>query len=101
WSAVLWVALAPYWAEKSDRHGRKALTVMGVSGFVVSMLLCGIALYAGLHQWIGGALTFGSFAALRAIYGGLGCATPSAAQAYLASKNPRGGPRCALSPLSH
>jgi Na+/H+-translocating membrane pyrophosphatase len=29
---------------------------MGVSGFVVSMLLCGIALFAGLHHWIGGAV---------------------------------------------
>ena len=29
WSALLWVLLAPYWAEKSDRHGRKALTLMG------------------------------------------------------------------------
>src|SRR3954454_2287844 len=57
WSAVLWVALAPYWAEKSDHHGRKPLTIMGVSGFVVSMLLCGIALFAGLKAWIGGALT--------------------------------------------
>src|SRR5215213_1633495 len=78
WSAVLWVALAPYWAEKSDRHGRKTLTIMGVSGFIISMLLCGIALYAGLHGWISGALTFGLFALFRAIYGGLGCATPSA-----------------------
>ena len=39
WSAVLWVALAPYWADMSDRHGRKTLTVMGVSGFIISMLL--------------------------------------------------------------
>src|SRR3982750_2406737 len=92
WSAVLWVALAPYWAEKSDHHGRKALAVMGVSGFVVSMLLCGVALFAGLHHWIGGALTFGLFAILRAIYGGLGCATPSATQAYLASRPPWSGP---------
>jgi len=23
WSAVLWVLLAPYWAEKSDHHGRR------------------------------------------------------------------------------
>ncbi len=37
WSAVLWVLLAPYWAEKSDHHGRKTLTMMGVSGFIVSM----------------------------------------------------------------
>src|SRR4051794_37889283 len=100
WSAVLWVALAPYWAEKSDHHGRKTLAIMGVSGFVVSMLLCGIALFAGLHGWIGGALTFGLFALLRAIYGGLGCATPSATQAYLASKTRRSGRVAALSALS-
>src|SRR5919107_4175090 len=86
WSAVLWVVLAPYWAEKSDHHGRKALTIMGVSGFVVSMLLCGISLYAGLHGWISGAVTFALFGVLRSVYGGLGCATPSATQAYLASK---------------
>jgi MFS family permease len=100
WSAVLWVALAPFWAEKSDRHGRKALTIMGVSGFVVSMLLCGIALFAGLHGWIGGALTFGLFAIFRAIYGSLGCATPSATQAYLASRTRRSGRVAALSALS-
>src|SRR5436190_15769955 len=100
WSAVLWVALAPYWAEKSDHHGRKALAIMGVSGFVVSMLLCGMALYAGLHHWIGGALTFSLFAVLRAIYGGLGCATPSATQAYLASRTRRSGRVAALSALS-
>ena len=31
WSAVLWVLLAPFWAEKSDHHGRKALTMIGVA----------------------------------------------------------------------
>ena len=100
WSAVLWVLLAPFWAEQSDRHGRKALTAMGVSGFIVSMLLCGAALYAGLNGLIGGALTFGLFAVFRAIYGGLGCATPSATQAYLASKTRRSGRVAALSALS-
>ncbi|HEX6604222.1 MAG TPA: MFS transporter, partial [Sphingomicrobium sp.] len=100
WSAVLWVILAPYWAEKSDRHGRKALTIMGVSGFILSMLLCGVVLYLGLGGWIGGALTFGLFAIFRAIYGGLGCATPSATQAYVASKTRRSGRVAALSALS-
>ena len=37
WSAVLWVLLAPFWAEKSDHHGRKTLTLMGVSGFITSV----------------------------------------------------------------
>ena len=100
WSAVLWVLLASYWAEKSDHHGRKALTVMGVSGFIASMTLCGIVLFAGLHSWIGAALTFGLFGIFRGIYGGLGCATPSATQAYLASKTRRSGRVAALSALS-
>jgi MFS family permease len=100
WSAVLWVLLAPFWAEKSDHHGRKTLTMMGVSGFILSMTLCGIALFSGLHGWIGGALTFGLFAVFRGIYGGLGCATPSATQAYLASKTRRSGRVAALSALS-
>ena len=100
WSAVLWVLLAPYWAEMSDRHGRKTLTMMGVSGFIVSMTLCGVALFSGLRGWLSGALTFALFAVFRGIYGGLGCATPSATQAYLASKTRRSGRVGALSALS-
>ena len=100
WSALLWVLLAPYWAEKSDRHGRKALTLMGVAGFILSMLLCGLVLAAGLQGAIGGVLTFALFALFRAIYGSLGCATPSATQAYLASKTRRSGRVAALSALS-
>jgi len=100
WSAVLWVLLAPYWAEKSDRHGRKALTLLGLAGFIVSMLLCGIVLDLGLRGYIGGALTFSLFAVFRAIYGGLGCATPSATQAYLAARTRRSGRVAALSALS-
>ena len=100
WSAVLWVLLAPFWAEKSDHHGRKALTLLGVGGFVVSMTLCGLVLVAGLDGRIGGALTFVLFAVCRAIYGSLGCATPSATQAYLASRTRRGARVAALSALS-
>ena len=100
WSAVLWVLLAPFWAEKSDHHGRKALTLLGLGGFIVSMTLCGLALVAGLHGWVGGAATFALFAVFRAIYGSLGCATPSATQAYLASKTRRSARTAALSTLS-
>src|SRR4028118_203487 len=58
WSAVLWVWLAPTWAEKSDHHGRKALTLLGLVGFIVSMILCGLVLIAGLNGWIGTGLAF-------------------------------------------
>jgi len=100
WSAVLWVVLAPFWAEKSDRHGRKALTLLGVGGFIVSMLLCGLVLLAGLKGLMGPVLTFIAFGVFRAIYGALGCATPSATQAYLASRTRRSGRVAALSALS-
>ena len=75
--------------------------MMGVSGFIVSMLLVRHrACSRACSGWIGGALTFGLFAIFRAIYGGLGCATPSATQAYLASKTRRSGRVAALSALS-
>lgn len=100
WSAVLWVWLAPIWAEKSDHHGRKALTLLGLAGFIVSMTLCGVVLIFGLHGWTGPALTFLLFGLFRAIYGALGCATPSATQAYLASKTRRSARTAQLSALS-
>jgi MFS family permease len=100
WSAVLWVTLAPFWARKSDRHGRKALTLLGVGGFVASMTLCGLVLLAGLKGLLAGAVTFAAFAVARALYGSLGCATPSATQAYLASKTRRSARVEALSALS-
>ena len=100
WSAVLWVSFAPFWARQSDRHGRKALTLLGVGGFIVSMTLCGLALVAGLDGALAGGATFILFAICRAIYGSLGCATPSATQAYLASRTRRSARVTALSALS-
>src|SRR5207342_1533871 len=100
WSAVLWVALAPYWARASDSHGRKALTLVGVGGFIAAMTLCGLALLAGLKGMLAGGLTFGVFAICRALYGAFGSATPSATQAYLASRTRRTARVEALSALS-
>jgi len=99
-SAVLWVLLAPMWARASDRHGRKALILLGVGGFVLSSLLCGLALEAGLSGAVGGMAAFILFGVARAIYGALGSATPSATQAYLASKTRRGARVAALSALA-
>lgn len=100
WSAILWVTLAPLWARQSDRHGRKALTLLGVGGFIASMVLCGLALLAGLKGLLAGGVTFAVFGICRAIYGSLGSATPSATQAYLASRTRRSARVEALSALS-
>ena len=99
-SAVLWVLFAGYWAHQSDRHGRKRLIMLGVGGFIASMLLCGFVLRAGLSRVLPGVATFVLFALARSIYGMLGCATPSATQAYLASRTRRSGRVAALSSLS-
>ena len=99
-SAVLWVIMAPVWARASDRHGRKRLTMLGVGGFIVSSILCGLALEAGLAGLVGGTVAFILFGISRGLYGGFGSATPSATQAYLASKTRRSARVAALSSLS-
>ena len=37
-SALLWAASSPWWARASDRHGRKPLMLIGLSGFMFSMI---------------------------------------------------------------
>lgn len=86
WSALLWVLTAPHWARQSDKRGRKALMALGVIGFLSSMALCGIVLWAGLTGLIGAGVTFLAFALFRSLYGGLGSAAPPAVQAYVASR---------------
>lgn len=86
WSALLWVLTAPHWARQSDKRGRKALMALGVVGFMSSMALCGLTLWAGLEGLLGAGLTFVVFAIFRSLYGGLGSASPPAVQAYVASR---------------
>lgn len=97
WSALLWVVCAPIWARRSDRRGRKAMMALGLIGFVVSMLLCGLSLYAGLNGWLSALWTLVAFAAARSLYGGFGSAAPPAVQAYVASRTPRAERTQALS----
>jgi MFS family permease len=89
WSALLWVVCAPIWARRSDRRGRKAMMALGLIGFVASMSLCGLVLWAGLSGWIGAFWALILFAAARSLYGGFGSAAPPAVQAYVAARTPR------------
>ncbi|MEL7199783.1 MAG: MFS transporter [Pseudomonadota bacterium] len=97
WSALLWVVCAPIWARRSDKRGRKAMMALGLIGFVVSMALCGLVLWAGLAGWITAFWTLIAFAAARSLYGGFGSAAPPAVQAYVASRTPRSQRTNALS----
>lgn len=97
WSALLWVVCAPFWARRSDQRGRKAMMALGLVGFIVSFILCGAALWAGLSGWLSALWTLLAFAAARSLYGGFGSAAPPAVQAYVASRTPRAQRTQALS----
>jgi MFS family permease len=85
-SAVIWVLMAPHWARRADHRGRRALMRLGLYGFIVSALICGGILAAGLHGLIPATLVFVIFVFGRAIYGGWGSASPPAVQAYIAAR---------------
>ncbi len=85
-SAVAWVIAAPHWAKLSDRRGRRALMRRGLYGFIVSNLICGSVLAAGLAGLLAPTLVFVAFTIGRAVYGVWGSASPPAVQAYLAAR---------------
>lgn len=73
------------------------MMALGLVGFVVSMALCGVVLWAGLAGWITAFWALLAFAAARSLYGGFGSAAPPAVQAYVASRTPRSERTQALS----
>jgi MFS family permease len=85
-SAILWVATAPIWAHRADRRGRRELMRLGLTGFIVSMLICGASLALGLDGLIGATTAFVIFMVGRTLYGALGSASPPAVQAYVAAR---------------
>ena len=88
-SALLWVIAAPFWAARSDRRGRRAMILLGMAGFVISLTLCGLFLMAGINGWISGPAAFVAFIAGRLIYGAFGAAAPPAVQALVAARTTR------------
>lgn len=99
-SALLWTLSAPVWARQSDVRGRKALMLVGVAGFAVSMLLCGLVIHAGLIGAATAFTTFLLFTAARSLFGIFGSASNPSAQAYVASRTSEGERTNALATLS-
>ena len=65
------------------------MILLGVGGFAVSLLLCGIMLTAGINGWISGTTAFLAFIFGRLIYGTFGAAAPPAVQALVAGRTTR------------
>jgi MFS family permease len=85
-SALLWVIAAPIWARRSDTSGRRAMILLGVGGFTVSLFSCGVFLALGINGWISGTAAFLLFILGRLLYGSLGAAAPPAVQALVAGR---------------
>jgi len=83
-SALMWAISSPYWAGLSDRHGRKPLILVGLCGFVFSMMGCGLVVLAGLDRMAAPFVIFLAFLVIRSSYGIFGSASATAAQAYVA-----------------
>ncbi|WP_309603996.1 MFS transporter, partial [Phenylobacterium sp.] len=88
-SAILWASASPFWARASDRYGRKPLMMVGLSGFMVSMTLCGFVVSAGLRHLAAPLAIFIAFLLARALFGLFGSASNPATQAYVADHTPR------------
>lgn len=85
-SALLWMIAAPIWANRSEQQGRRAMVLLGIAGFTVSQLLCGLFLAAGINGWLSPFVTFVAFIGGRLIYGSFGSAAPPAVQALVAGR---------------
>lgn len=88
-SALLWVIAAPFWANRSDRYGKRLMILLGMGGFCVSLATCGLFLAAGINGWISGSAAFLLFIMARLIYGTFGSAAPPAVQALVAGDTTR------------
>jgi len=85
-SALMWTFTSPFWARLSDTLGRKRVIVIGLTGFVVSMLGFGLAATSGIEGWLGPIVAFTLMATARTVYGVFGSAAPIASQAYVADR---------------
>jgi len=88
-SALFWGVTSPYWARRSDIVGRKPMMLLGMAGFGLSMICCGLVVSAGLHHLIPVTATFVLFLLSRAIFGLIGSAANPASQAYVAERTTR------------
>lgn len=85
-SALMWTLTSPFWARLSDTLGRKRVILIGLGGFVMSMVGFGLAATSGIEGWLGPIVAFGLMATARTIYGVFGSAAPIASQAYVADR---------------
>ena len=86
-SAVFWVLMSPRWGRRSDRVGRRPVVILGLSAFVVGMVLFAGAIQVALSGVLTGWAAFALLAFARSLHGGAASAGPAASQAYIADRS--------------
>lgn len=99
-SALLWAFASPIWARASDKRGRKPLILLGLIGFLLSMVGCGIVVSAGVRHLAAPMVIFVFFLFARAVFGLFGSASNPATQAYVAERTSRESRTEAMSTLA-
>jgi len=99
-SALLWALASPVWARASDRHGRKPLIMLGLVGFLLSMIGCGIVVSIGVRHMLAPMVVFVLFLFARAQFGLFGSASNPATQAFVAERTDRETRTQAMSTLA-
>jgi MFS family permease len=99
-SALLWAFASPIWAKASDRHGRKPLIMLGLVGFLLSMIGCGVVVSAGVRHMAAPMTIFVFFLFARAQFGLFGSASNPATQAFVAERTDREARTQAMSTLA-
>lgn len=82
--SLMQFVFSPIWGNRSERHGRKPILILGLVGFSISFGLFGLLAELGLRGVLSGTLLFALLVASRLIGGMLSSATLPTAQAMMA-----------------
>lgn len=83
-SAAMFILFTPYWGKLSDRIGRKAVLIIGLSGYVLSTIIFISFVTYGLLAYVSGITLLMLLLLSRIINSALGAASRPATGAYVA-----------------
>lgn len=87
-SALLFSVMSPVWGRISDRHGRKAIIIIGLLGYTLGTVLFSSVFYAGLTGVLSGMALYIVLLIARCIQGTIMAGVGPATAAYTADHSP-------------
>lgn len=83
-SALIFALASPVWGTLSESLGRKAVLVIGLTGYSLGTLMFSLVFQAGLNGWVSGTTLVAGLVFSRMLQAAIMAATPAAAAAYTA-----------------